>query len=164
MSTSSEKSTFSQTCNLLSRYIKHNGNSGNITNVVTPKNLTTMDFLTPMSMVKEPKGKAAQLTMFYNGQVIVLDDFPAEKVEELKSFAKTQTPTQSLVTPVPKLPCGTIVVDMPIARKASLLRFMEKRKNRVAAKSPYYKTITTVSDPVKASESIPWLVLGAKST
>lgn len=98
--------------------------------------------------------------MFYNGQVIVLDDFPAEKVEELKSIAQTQ----SLVTPNSQLPCGTIVVDMPIARKASLLRFMEKRKNRVAAKSPYYKTIKTVSDSVKDSESVPWLVLGAKST
>ncbi|CAK8563963.1 unnamed protein product [Lathyrus sativus] len=162
MSTSSEKSTFSQTCNLLSRYIKDKANSGNLTNVVaSSKNLTTKDFLTPMSMVKEPRAKASQLTMFYNGQVIVLDDFPAEKVEELKTFAQTQ----SLVTPIiPQLPCGTIVVDMPIARKASLLRFMEKRKNRVAAKSPYYKTVKTVSDPVKSSESIPWLVLGAKST
>ncbi|CAL5199168.1 unnamed protein product [Lathyrus oleraceus] len=161
MSTSSEKSTFSQTCNLLSRYIKDKGNSGTLTNVVaSSNNLTTKDFLTPMSMVKEPEAKASQLTMFYNGQVIVLDDFPAEKVEELKAYAQTE----SLVTPIPQLPCGTIVVDMPIARKASLLRFMEKRKNRVAAKSPYYKTIKTVSDPVKSSESIPWLVLGAKST
>jgi len=46
-------------------------------------------------MVKEPK--TAQLTLFYNGEVIVLDDFPAEKVEELKSFASTQT--QPSITP-----------------------------------------------------------------
>jgi jasmonate ZIM domain-containing protein len=36
------------------------------------------------------EAKTAQLTLFYNGEVIVLDDFPAYKVEELKSFAKPQ--------------------------------------------------------------------------
>lgn len=40
-------------------------------------------------MVNKPE--TAQLTLFYNGEVIVLDDFPADKVEELKSFASTQT-------------------------------------------------------------------------
>ncbi|RHN64546.1 putative transcription factor TIFY family [Medicago truncatula] len=57
---------------------------------VTPKNVTPVDSLSPRinnSMVKELE--TAQLTLFYNGEVIVLDDFPAEKVEELKSFAST---------------------------------------------------------------------------
>ena len=37
------------------------------------------------SMEKEPK--AAQLTIFYAGQVVVFDDFPAEKLEEITSLA-----------------------------------------------------------------------------
>jgi jasmonate ZIM domain-containing protein len=44
---------------------------------------------------KEPK--TAQLTLFYNGEVIVLDDFPADKVEELKSFAKPHIQPSSLI-------------------------------------------------------------------
>lgn len=36
-------------------------------------------------VAKEPK--AAQFTIFYRGQVIVFDDFPAEKAKEIISFA-----------------------------------------------------------------------------
>ncbi|GAU16826.1 hypothetical protein TSUD_200690, partial [Trifolium subterraneum] len=134
---SSQKSTtFSQTCNLLSQFIKekgtfgslslHNPNgspdsssSGTTTMEFFPtKDLQTVDFLSTSGFnsfaAKEPK--TAQLTMFYNGEVIVLDDFPAEKVEELKSFARTQ------IQP-------SIIGEPTIARRASLLRFLEKRKD-----------------------------------
>ncbi|KEH32425.1 jasmonate zim-domain protein [Medicago truncatula] len=157
---SSEKPTFSQTCNLLRQYLKEkkgsfegfnlhtpetNGSSPGSSSHsgitmdlfptnVTPKNLTTMDFFFPRvvnPMVKEPE--TAQLTMFYNGQVIVLDDFPAEKVEELKSFARTQTQHSDVPTMIPQQPPS--LIDMPIARKASLRRFMEKRKDRYASQT-----------------------------
>lgn len=187
---SSEKPTFSQTCNLLSQYLKEkkgsfeglnlhnactpetNGSSPGSSSHsgitmdlfptnVTPKNLTTMDFFFPRvinPMVKEPE--TAQLTMFYNGQVIVLDDFPAEKVEELKSFARTQTQHSDVPNMIPQQPPS--LIDMPIARKASLRRFMEKRKDRVSAYSPYQRTFPD-SAPEKHADSAPWLVLGAKS-
>lgn len=57
-------------------------------------------------MLKEPE--TAQLTMFYNGQVIVLDDFPAEKVEELKSFARTQTQHSDVPNMIPQQPPSLI--------------------------------------------------------
>lgn len=47
-------------------------------------------------MGKEPK--AAQLTIFYAGQVIVFDDFPADKVNEIMSLASkgtSQSPNSS---------------------------------------------------------------------
>ncbi|AES92176.1 putative transcription factor TIFY family [Medicago truncatula] len=186
---SSEKPTFSQTCNLLRQYLKEkkgsfegfnlhtpetNGSSPGSSSHsgitmdlfptnVTPKNLTTMDFFFPRvvnPMVKEPE--TAQLTMFYNGQVIVLDDFPAEKVEELKSFARTQTQHSDVPTMIPQQPPS--LIDMPIARKASLRRFMEKRKDRVSVYSPYQRICPDSAAPEKHAESAPWLVLGAKST
>lgn len=162
------------------------------------------------SAIKGPK--AAQLTMFYGGQVIVFDDFPADRAHELMSFASkgisqshnnsvfTYTQSQpsfpiNLVrtsadstTPIvpsvnivantgagsvlehPQVPsrpivCGNFLkpltlkfrmthahthtytyfkhmdyvvlivnflfcADLPIARKASLHRFLEKRKDR----------------------------------
>jgi jasmonate ZIM domain-containing protein len=220
--------TFSQTCNLLSQYIKEKGcfkdlslgitcnNTGptgssetssqsattmnlfpTMENNLTPKNLTTMDLLTPQATLNNSnaiKGpKAAQLTMFYNGQVIVIDDFPADKAQELMAFANkgisqsqnnsVYTYTQSqpsfppnLVRPsvdstapvttmniIPSTSTGAgpqvlsrpNVCDLPIMRKASLHRFLEKRKDRVAAKAPYQVN--------KPAESMSWL-MGAKST
>ncbi|WJX96439.1 hypothetical protein P8452_77646 [Trifolium repens] len=151
---SSEKSTFSQTCNLLSQYIKEKGTFGTLSlqnpctlqpngspdsscsgtttmDFFPTKDLKTVDFLSTSGFNSIPakEAKTAQLTLFYNGEVIVLDDFPAYKVEELKSFAKPQ------IQP----PSPLIIGEPTIARKASLLRFLEKRKDRVTPKSPYSK-------------------------
>lgn len=218
--------TFSQTCNLLSQYIKEKGCFKDLSlgmtcntdptgssetsqsattmnlfptmeNNLTPKNLTTMDLLTPQAALNNSnaiKGpKAAQLTMFYNGQVIVIDDFPADKAHELMGFANkgiSQSQNNSVYTytqsqpsfppnmvrpsvdstaPVttmniipststatgPQVLCRPNVCDLPIMRKASLHRFLAKRKDRVTAKAPYQVN--------KQAESMSWLV-GAKST
>ncbi|XP_062189310.1 protein TIFY 10b-like [Phragmites australis] len=49
--------------------------------------------------------------------------------------------------------------DMPIARKASLHRFLEKRKDRLNAKTPYQTSLD--AKPVKEEpENQPWLGLG----
>ncbi|XP_061361747.1 protein TIFY 10A-like [Gastrolobium bilobum] len=220
---SQEKSSFSQTCSLLSQYLKEKGSFGDLTlgitcntetngssetschsattmelfptNVTPQQNLTTMDLLSPQaayprhtevptlvnssafkSTEKEPK--SAQLTMFYAGQVIVFDDFPAHKVEEMMAFATkgisqsqnssaayTSTHSQPSIIPNinPQIPSRPILCDLPIARKASLHRFLEKRKDRIAAKAPY-KTSNPITAPNKPVESMSWLGLGAKST
>ncbi|GJN11035.1 hypothetical protein PR202_ga29194 [Eleusine coracana subsp. coracana] len=51
------------------------------------------------------------------------------------------------------------VSDMPIARKASLHRFLEKRKDRLNAKMPY-QTSQEATPVKKEPESQPWLGLG----
>lgn len=175
---SSEKSTFSQTCSLLSQYIKEKGNFGDLTlgmtrAMETPQNLTTLNLLSPNPPHSEVKdeAKAAQLTIFYDGRVIVFDDFPAAKAEEIIALAKKETlqrqqnssasaygysQNQSSIFPnmILQSSSSPIVRDLPIARKASLHRFLEKRKDRISATAPYQ---------IKPAESIPWLRLGAKA-
>ncbi|CAL9073265.1 unnamed protein product [Musa textilis] len=51
--------------------------------------------------------------------------------------------------------------DLPIARKSSLQRFLEKRKDRISAKSPYQVTGSSESPaPVKPEDGKSWLGLG----
>ena len=132
----------------------------------------------------EKEHKAAQLTIFYNGQVVVFDDFPADKVQEMMSLAlATKGISQSqnssayahthnqqgnnhpstIPNIIPQAPSTPIAngaffwsllclrwsygsrffliinfifhTDMPIGRKASLHRFLEKRKDRYAIKN-----------------------------
>ncbi|KAL5166501.1 Protein TIFY 11c [Glycine soja] len=52
---------------------------------VYPRHLEIPTFINPRSMEKE--AKAAQLTIFYDGQVVVFDDFPADEVHEVMSLA-----------------------------------------------------------------------------
>lgn len=157
----------------------------------------------PKSVTKEPR--AAQMTVFYGGQVAVFDDFPAEKVLEILAFASKGTPPiqnsfahtfpqgkpsfphnatgfssdsqrpvspnrnivpnicNTLVQGRPQSPSGPVVGDLPIARKASLHRFLEKRKDRVASRAPY-QTSNPMASPNKSIESKAWLELAAKPT
>ncbi|KAH1147731.1 hypothetical protein GLYMA_15G179600v4 [Glycine max] len=226
---SPEKSSFSQTCSLLSQYIKEKGSFGDLTlgmtscgspetscqsattmnlfppkeNNVAPKNLTAMDLLSPQASSYGPseeiptlvnssaiksvsKGaKTAQMTIFYGGQVVVFDDFPADKASEIMSYATkggipqsqnnsvyTYTQSQPSFPPTlirtsadssaPIIPSVNITnsIHLPIARKASLHRFLEKRKDRIASKAPYQ----VANGPSnKAAESMPWLGLSASS-
>ncbi|KAJ7979219.1 Jasmonate-zim domain protein [Quillaja saponaria] len=123
-------------------------------------------------MANSSVSKSSQMTILYAGQVIVFDDFPADKAKEIMMFAskgnshsrntfaptlpqklpafahnlaKTSVessaaiPTSMTITPsignnliqdsTLSLP-RPIVHDLPIARKASLHRFLEKRKDR----------------------------------
>lgn len=118
---------FAVACGVLSQYVR-NGSAP-----ATP----------PQPFLKQaPAGPAAaqaqemiasapqQLTIFYGGRVVVLDACPPDKAAELIRLAVAaaqgpQPPEQALV-------------DMPIARKASLRRFLAKRKDRSSASSPAY--------------------------
>ncbi|XP_008778980.2 protein TIFY 10a-like [Phoenix dactylifera] len=141
------------------------------------------------SVVREPE--KGQLTIFYGGRVLVFDHFPAEKAEDLMQMASkgssnaqnfgyappSAKATQALAhpnglrkeNPVPSAvarghaqkPAQPYVSDLPIARKESLRRFLEKRKDRVNAKAPYQVNGSSeMVAAVKREDSQPWLGLG----
>ncbi|KAE8667139.1 Jasmonate-zim-domain protein 6, putative isoform 2 [Hibiscus syriacus] len=131
----------------------------------------------------EPKN--AQLTMFFNGQVFVYNDFPADKVKEIMTLANQGSSTacsgvnvavSAMEKPSHKInktdnnsdipdlniASGTANTlaqdpsverhqyggsDLRIARRNSLHKFFEKRKDRAAARAPYQLNNNRVSPP-----------------
>ncbi|XP_062206188.1 protein TIFY 11e-like [Phragmites australis] len=83
-----------------------------------------------------PAPTLARLTIFYGTRVVVLDDVPADRAAELLRLAACAaakgTRGRGQVVPAAE-------DDLPMARKASLRRFMEKRKGRAAARGPPYR-------------------------
>ncbi|KAF8401117.1 hypothetical protein HHK36_014421 [Tetracentron sinense] len=61
----------------------------------------------------------------------------------------------------PQKPPQPITSDLPIARKASLHRFLEKRKDRISARAPYQVNNTTAPPTSKPDEKKAWLGLAA---
>ncbi|XP_060210005.1 protein TIFY 10A-like [Lycium barbarum] len=210
-----QKSQFSQTCNLLSQFLKKNGSVGDLNNLGIYRNFeptgsqqttttTTMNLLPmieksgdssssssekipqkPMNLFpqevdfakeqisKNTEPEKAQMTIFYGGQVIVFDDFPADKANEImklaskkntknstNNFSYTMVNNQELPkcqVPIPK----PSVADLPIARRNSLTRFLEKRKDRVTATAPYQISNKKIANS-KNEENKAWLGLGAQ--
>lgn len=116
-----------------------------------------MNLLTNMENPEEKSGSAAelglfsplaepssatQMTIFYDGKVLVFNDLPPERAEEIMAMAgKGIVPcSRSTPTTVPdkvmeptiarEQPLTKVSSDLPIARRASLHRFFEKRKDR----------------------------------
>lgn len=118
----------------------------------------------------------AQMTIFYGGKVLVFNDFPADKAKEIMLLASNGSTTS--VAPklpessalVPKVvPCfgnqrppQQIASEMPIARKKSLARFFEKRKDRIVSNGPYPYQMNSpnAGSSSKAEERKAWLGLG----
>ncbi|KAF5931726.1 hypothetical protein HYC85_027897 [Camellia sinensis] len=93
----------------------------------------------PNTMDAEPK--TAPMTIFYGGKVFVFDSFPADKAGDLMLFAGSET--NPVPAPNPNSSPRNRKSDqvrylpVPIARRASLHRFFEKRKDRATARAPY---------------------------
>ncbi|XP_078429572.1 protein TIFY 10b-like isoform X3 [Wolffia australiana] len=180
-------SSFSVTCNRLSRYLRERGAIGDLKlslsamaadrpaapqlfavpaagKAETPRTMNLLPgveiaeeddereirapivHLSSRSDLKSREEKKAQMTIFYGGKVVVIDEVPAEKAEELmimaKRSAQTEAPSPSTsqpATPSPaqQKPSPAAGSDLPIARRVSLNRFLEKRKDRITAKGPY---------------------------
>ncbi|KAL2503355.1 Protein TIFY 10A [Forsythia ovata] len=197
---SSKRSNFSQTCSLLSQYLKENGSFKDLNLGLTqnfePKGAPTGTMnLLPMieksrapthdlnMAVKKSEQEKAQMTIFYAGKVIVFDDFPADKAKEMMLLATNssaqnhsttafpspspslpplspnivQSPAESATNIVPTPAAPPLASDLPIARKNSISRFLEKRKERAVAKAPYQATA-----PSKPAKGEPWLGLATR--
>ncbi|XP_061342912.1 jasmonate ZIM domain-containing protein 1-like [Gastrolobium bilobum] len=188
-----EKSNFSQTCSLLSQFLKEKRSSGASTHGIGGKmehrasrkdllanqqnsdgalklNASAMDFLPQLvenpcikkSNVRSPgQEESPQLTIFYAGKMLVFDAFLPEKATEVMELAtklasdnsstaesppnvtisteklnSSKVPQTNTTSETPK-PGNQVGSDMRYPRRASLLKFLEKRKERVIARGPY---------------------------
>ncbi|RCV11827.1 hypothetical protein SETIT_2G217500v2 [Setaria italica] len=104
--------------------------------------------------------EAQQLTIFYGGKVVVFDKFPSTKVKDLLQIVNAGG-DRAGDTAAPQ-PSQNSLSDMPIARRNSLHRFLEKRKGRITAKAPYQVNSPVGVDASKQAtgEKKSWLGLG----
>ncbi|WOK96372.1 protein TIFY 10a-like [Canna indica] len=120
-----------------------------------------------------------QLTIFYGGKVVVFDNFPEHKVMNLMSMASEERmAADPTVDRAPKNNSAPVAgeepavalqdkpnqansSDMPIARRNSLHRFLEKRKDRMG-KTPYQLHDDLLA--LKQEKNLPWLSLGPRAS
>ncbi|KAM0826824.1 hypothetical protein ACQ4PT_068612 [Festuca glaucescens] len=108
---------------------------------------------------------AHQLTIFYGGKVVVVDNFPSTEVKALLQMANAagDGAVGKAGSAVPQSlpgPADINLPDLPIARRNSLHRFLEKRKGRITAKAPYQANSSSAAPSKKANGDNSWLGLG----
>ncbi|KAI7752284.1 hypothetical protein M8C21_012797 [Ambrosia artemisiifolia] len=178
MSPAAKQSSVAKTCNQLSLFLKEKKGSlrdlhlginaksndtarmtvdllNNIENNPDRNNAKTdlkpEDSVNKFRSESESKSKAPQMTIFYDGKVMVFDDIPADKARDLMLAAGGDYPssankTDTTVNLAPNSTDQAIHVqvqvqanglDLPIARRASLHKFLAKRKDRATVRAPY---------------------------
>ncbi|TVU30926.1 hypothetical protein EJB05_22579, partial [Eragrostis curvula] len=136
------RTRFAAACGVLSQYVKAAAATEARPAAARPVALPLMPGADLSSSVQEEYQEAgpapAPLTIFYGGRMLVLDDVPADKAAELLRLAASAAaaPAKRAGRHGQVLPAAND--DVPMARKASLQRFMEKRKGRVAARAAPY--------------------------
>ncbi|EAZ15951.1 hypothetical protein OsJ_31397 [Oryza sativa Japonica Group] len=134
MAAAGSSSRFAVTCGLLSQYMRERQQPQPPVTVLEAvaeeeeeEDARTMQLFPPRAAaadgVATPSAGTAPLTIFYDGRMVVVDDVPVEKAAELMRLAG------SACSP-PQPAHAAALPEMPIARKASLQRFLQKRKHR----------------------------------
>lgn len=120
-------------------------------------------------LLQAPTGNqdARQLTIFYGGKVVVVDNFPSTEVKALLQMANAagdgavdRAGSSSAVPRSMPGPAHSDLPDLPIARRNSLHRFLEKRKGRITAKAPYQANSSSSAPSKQANGDKFWLGLG----
>ncbi|XP_040378401.1 protein TIFY 11a-like [Oryza brachyantha] len=153
---------FTIACGLLSQFVKASSPQPSSSSTAAAAGLmATAPAATPFNAaaVQEPRcepaaGREQQFTIFYDGRVVVIDRCAPATAADLIRYAAAAQGT------APEAPAPALV-DMPIARKASLQRFLAKRKDRATdnARPSYGPPAKKAKAPEEKRDD--WLALGS---
>ncbi|KAL9256993.1 TIFY 9-like protein [Drosera capensis] len=109
---------------------------------ITPQSTSTLFSNSPdHNPVSRNDMETAPMTVFYDG-VVRIYDLPRHRAQAIVKIAAEASSKNGL----PKITRDAPHGDMPIARRKSLQRFLEKRKERLIAVSPYCYGTGSTSD------------------